>query len=276
MTPLAAGRELPERTLLAHNYAEDSENKIHSDETARAYGFRGGLVPGIGACAYLMHPIAAAWGRDWVEGGTFAAKLLKPVYHGDRVATRARVADDGGIGAQLFDSVGELCAAARAALAHAEPPPAPADYPKVPLPAADAQLAPTCAAVRAGILLGSREFIYDQALAASTFVRDMREDLSLFSGAGALCHPAFALAQANYIARDNIALGPWIHAASEAWHFGAPRDGEPVSLRGRVAESFEKRGHDFAVLDLALFGDGERPLAKIRHTAIIRPRRADA
>ena len=31
---------------IAYNHATESENKIHSDEVARRYGFRGGLVPG--------------------------------------------------------------------------------------------------------------------------------------------------------------------------------------------------------------------------------------
>ena len=34
-------------TITAHNPATGSENRIHADDVARRYGFRGGLVPGV-------------------------------------------------------------------------------------------------------------------------------------------------------------------------------------------------------------------------------------
>ena len=45
---------------IAFNQATDSENRIHSDEVARQYGFRGGLVPGVTVFAYLVHPALVA------------------------------------------------------------------------------------------------------------------------------------------------------------------------------------------------------------------------
>ena len=41
----------------ALNTAPDSENQIHSDELAKEYGFKGGLVPGVTVSAYLLHPV---------------------------------------------------------------------------------------------------------------------------------------------------------------------------------------------------------------------------
>ena len=34
-------------TITARNPAAESENRIHADDVARRYGFRGGLVPGV-------------------------------------------------------------------------------------------------------------------------------------------------------------------------------------------------------------------------------------
>jgi hypothetical protein len=51
-----------------------------------------------------------------------------------------------------------------------------------------------------------------------------------------------------------------------------PRDGEFVSLRGQVVESYEKRGHEIVTLELGLFTEDPRPIARIRHTAIVRLR----
>ncbi|HEY3142742.1 MAG TPA: hypothetical protein VGJ86_16500, partial [Acidimicrobiales bacterium] len=53
-------------TLVAKNTATTSANKIHDDEVAQRYGFRGGLVPGVDVYAYLTHPLAEAWGIDWL------------------------------------------------------------------------------------------------------------------------------------------------------------------------------------------------------------------
>ena len=53
----------------AYNTATESTNKIHDDDVARTYGFRGGLVPGVDVYAYLTHVPTERWGwRGWVTG----------------------------------------------------------------------------------------------------------------------------------------------------------------------------------------------------------------
>jgi hypothetical protein len=37
------------REVSAYNTAAASDNKIHNDSVARRFGFRGGLVPGVGS-----------------------------------------------------------------------------------------------------------------------------------------------------------------------------------------------------------------------------------
>jgi hypothetical protein len=70
----------------------------------------------------------------------------------------------------------------------------------------------------------------------------------------------------------NYKLGPWIHAASDLINWSAVRDGEEVSVRGRIANCFERKGHEFVVLDLLLVAEGTRIVQQARHTAIYRPR----
>jgi hypothetical protein len=89
-----------------------------------------------------------------------------------------------------------------------------------------------------------------------------------------ICHPAFWIAQANEMLMRNIALGPWIHTASDARHYALAQDGERLSLRGRVVDLSERRGHELIVVDLGLFGENDRPVAHIKHTAIIKLREA--
>jgi hypothetical protein len=70
----------------------------------------------------------------------------------------------------------------------------------------------------------------------------------------------------------NIALGPWIHLKSLVRHCAIPRDGERLSLRGKVIDAYDRRGHEILEAVLAVFGDADRPIADISHSAIIKLR----
>ena len=67
-------------------------------------------------------------------------------------------------------------------------------------------------------------------------------------------------------------LGPWIHVSSELALLGVVHDGETVAARAVVLDEFERKGHRFVTLDVAISAD-DRPVQRITHTAIYRPRR---
>jgi hypothetical protein len=274
MTELILDQELPPYQVIACNYATDSTNRIHSDEVAATYGFSGGLVPGIGDYAYLTRPVVEVLGRAWLERGAMAVKLLKPLYDGETVCARGKVIGVNPVSLQLelCNAAGTVCAAATASLPASLPPLDPADYPARPLPAADERPSAELINLPAGMMLGSWEFRLNLAEAATKALEDFRDALPIYHGPEAVCHPAALLAEANQILVLNVVLGPWIHAASEVQHYALAEDGETLSLRGRIAESYHRRGHDFVTLDLAMFGRGDRPIVSIKHTAIVRLR----
>ena len=100
------------------------------------------------------------------------------------------------------------------------------------------------------------------------------ERLPIYEGSQAVAHPFALLRLSNQILMSNFKLGPWIHAASDLINWSAARDGEQISVRGRIAERFERKGHEFVVLDVLILGNGVRVVQQVRHTAIYRPRRA--
>jgi hypothetical protein len=274
---LQIGSLLPDYTVIAHNYAFDADNKIHSDDVAARYGFAGGLVPGVGNYAYLTRPMVNALGRAWLERGTLAAKFIQPVYHGEQVSVRGTVTSVEPVELQLelFNSAGALCAVGKAGLPSVLPALDPSDYPAQPLPPPEQRRAAAINAVPAGTVLGALDFALDLADEGAAFLDKVVESLPLYRGANVedrLCHPAYWPAQANEIVMRNVALGPWIHTATETQHYALARHGELLSLRGRVAAAYEKRGHELVELDLALFGVPDRPIAKLKHTAIIKLR----
>ena len=250
--------------LVAHNTATASTNKIHDDEVARAFGFRGGLVPGVDVYAYLTHPPAEAWGLDWLARGTMRARFGSPVYDGDAIEVVAT--GDGGL--EVRDPSGAACAVGEAAL----PPspaaaPDPADWPDVeqradPPPAAPEELVP-------GTALGLAPHRFHAAKAIE-YLDDVRETLPLYAEAG-VAHPGWILRDANYVLSANVRLGPWIHVESVVEHHGLVHDGDLVAARAVVTKEWERKGHRFVALDV-LHLAGDRPVARTAHTAIYRPR----
>ena len=249
-------------TVTATNWATASSNKIHSDEVARRYGFRGGLVPGVTLYGYLMNPVVAQWDDDWLSTGWADVRFVSPAYDGDTVTASI---DDGQL--ELRDSAGNVCAAGSAGVA--APPPV-LDIPAVPLPAtrppaSEASLAP-------GTVLGAIEHRF-HADKAGDYLSMVAEDLPLYADKG-FAHPGWLLLDANDVLVGNVVLGPWIHVGSRAHYLSPVTDGQLVSTRAQVAECYERKGHRFVSLDVVTLADGA-PAMTVRHTAIWQVREVD-
>ena len=245
--------------IIAHNYGADHANAIHNDEGARQHGFAGALVPGVAVYGYLMRPAVNAWRLDWLTRGAASVRFLHPVYDGERVIAEA----DDAMNLQLLNAAQQACAIGSATL--------PAELPRI---SADdyeqgemRMRPPAMVSFHIGEPLGSLAFTMDWQNERDGFLANMNDDNPLYRNA---LHPAFWLAQANEVFMRNIALGLWIHTASEIQHYALVEEGEPISMRGRVSELYEKKGHEYLAADLAAFGEHERPLVQIKHTAIIR------
>lgn len=256
---------LLERTVNAYNTAHASENKIHDDETARRFGFSGGLVPGVDVYAYMVHPALATWGADWLHGGRLAARFAKPVYDGKDVLVRASGTDPMTIEVRHADTV---CASGEARLETGDQGIGGPPIPRAPLPDERPPAAPK--SLVKGHVLGSLELAYD-ADEGRDYQRDVREDHALFEN-GALAHPGWLLRRANRILAENVLLGPWIHVASDARFLGLLRAGESLSVRGTVLDNYEHKGHRFVDLDVLLLAGAGHPVMRAKHTAIYAPR----
>ena len=228
----------------ARNTAPDSENRIHDDRTATAYGFRAGLVPGVTIYGYLTVPVIERFGEDWLARGGMHVRFLQPVYDGEEVVVEL---SENNVTAS-YD--GTVCAAGELFWPE-DAPPSLALCPEEPLPA----VRPAASA---------------ESLAPGRVFGTLYVDLSLRDHE----YPAALLALSNHLLIENVKLGPWLHAASELRHFSVARDGDRLSVRGRVAECFERKGHRFVVLDIVVAAGADRLVQHVRHTAIyeLRPR----
>lgn len=267
--------QLPIYRVRARNTSADSENKIHDDATAASFGFRGGLVPGVTVYAYMTVPIVERFGLGWLERGSMQVKFHQPFYDGEDVIVRA----EADVSAEPFKIAviagredGTVCATAHALVndrstRHGEP--RLGDYPEAPLPRLDARPVPSRQLLDLGTVMGTLTATI--SVPATTVLENLNERLPIYRCAEAVAHPFTLLSLANEILVRNYKLGPWIHAATDLVNWSAARDGEEISVRGRIANCFERKGHEFVVLDILIVA-GDRIIQQIQHTAIYRPR----
>ncbi|MEM7250532.1 MAG: MaoC family dehydratase [Pseudomonadota bacterium] len=247
----------------AINYAKDSANRIHSDEYAAAQGFKGGLVPGVGDFAYLARAALQHFGPPLLEGSQLSGKFIKPVYDGELVTSQGVGTDR--LELQLLNEDNVVCAIGAASLT---PDPEPernefsANGPPELMP-------PSLEEVRPGQSLQPYQYRYQRAAATADARAKFGYDNPLFVGPSASWHPALCLHDANQMLRRSIALDAWIHTGSVVSYFRQPHDGELLSWLGTIAKTYEKRGNIVTEADLALFGEDDRSLVRVHHTAII-------
>lgn len=274
---LTAGAVLPEFHVSASAPVEPHENKIHEDDLARQYGFKGGLVPGVTVYAWMTHPVVEALGVEWLERGEFQARFAKPIYYEEPATIRARVASLTGdavtIEVAAHNSLGEVCGTATMTLGSGaeSSPPAVAGYAVAPVPAERPRV--TRAHLESLTVLGTPELDLT-ATVASGFLTRFGENLAVYTEARGPAHPGIHLDLSNRALDRNVRMSPWIHVESRGRHWSAARVGERLAMRGRIERLFEKKGHEFVEADLLLVAGGSRPVASIRHTAIYLLRKA--
>jgi hypothetical protein len=106
------------------------------------------------------------------------------------------------------------------------------------------------------------------------YLVDIRETEPLYAREK-LVHPALMLRLSNSALKDNVKLGPWIHAASSIRHCGLAHASVSLAAHAEVAANYERNGHRFVDLDVVIVADRIRAVAQVRHTAIYRLRQAE-
>lgn len=254
-------------TLTAENHHRASENKIHDDPVAKAYGFKGGLVPGVDVFAYFAHLPAREWGLSWVESGRLETSFRSPVYDGELVTVTRADDQDGGPGDPvelvLHNAEGAACATGTAEERSGTDLPDPKDWPDADPSSVGSDASPESLTV--GTALGpiATGFHADRA---GDYLAEIGETLPLFIDEG-VAHPGWLLRFANFVLATHVRLGPWIHVSSDVSSLGLVRDGEQVETRAVVTDESERKGHRFVVLDVLVTADG-RPVQRTTHTAI--------
>ena len=257
--------------VVAYNTSRHSENKMHDDAVARRFGFAGGLVPGVDVYAYMAHPAVARWGRSFLEHGSMQARFLKPVYDGEIAIVTATEAN-GSLDLEVR-SRDVVCATGSASMTNTAPPrldtfvAAVAGDPASRQPADELTL-------QEGRWFGMRP-LRITVESITQYVADVRETDPLYASEN-LAHPGLLPRLFNWALMHNVVLGPWIHVASKIDHLAAAQVGDELTVRAQVTGNYDRKGHRFVELDGVVVANGTKPIARVAHTAIYRPRAAAA
>jgi hypothetical protein len=259
----------------AFNPVPESENRIHGDEIARAHGFRGGLVPGVVVSAYLLHPAAVAWGRDWLERGRAHVVVHSPVYDGEQFRVEVENASRVAYEASLVDDLGAHCASAEVELPESLPePPARRGDPLLqrdaPRPLASRE---TLERLRESGLRALRGRWNDSA-EITRYLRDPSALAPIYREPG-YANPAFILGLTNWLLGRNVKMDAWLHLETWSQHHEAIAPDTELVAEAAIADLFEKKGHEFVDLDVAIFRASDaNAVAQARLRAIYKLRGA--
>ena len=237
----------------AVNLPDHADNPIHTDEGARAAGFRSALVAGTTVHAYLTRPVVEAWGTGWLAGGASMVEFLAPVEAGDRVDCVPGPDPDGEAGDGSVEVRGEVAGDLRARLvAHRSCPEGfLEDVPDGRVPGGEPL------PVHVEVVDGPRA---DYASRAG-------DDLGLYDEHG-LVHPCIWTTLANAVMVRHLVDPPWIHTRSRVVHHRTLALDAPMLVEATVVDRFETRRGSRAVVDVSVSSDGD-PVATVRHEALV-------
>ena len=240
----------------ALNTAPDSENQIHSDELAKKYGFKGGLVPGVTISAYLIHPIIESLGRSWLERGYANCKITSPLYDGETFEVLSEDFGEGQINTFLKNQEGKIIANAETKLLQ-DSIPGP-DY-RGDSFAEENHLAPVASLEIWEKLKkeGCKAFKFywggDKPL---LYLSDEKKLPKLLQpkdiGYANLC---FLLGCSNWTLAGNAFMNPWVHLQTKSQNYRPVQMDTTLITEMSVKDFYERKGHEFIEVDVNLFED---------------------
>ena len=261
--------------VVAKNIAARAENKIHSDDVARSFGFKGALISGVAVYSYMTRPLAERYGAGWLGEIAAEVKFYKPAYDGDSLTIR--VQDSGEpdcVTVTALNQQGETLAAMTAGRTGGAAPLEHTENLKFIEPPAGAERIPV-----SWEALQVRQPLWSFPWRPSEqdnleWAGGVSDDLPLYrEGAAPPLHPGYVLRAANMTLGNQFILPAWIHVSSRVQTRAVLRAGERIDVHAVPVEKFEKKGNQYAVVNMCMM-TGNVAAVEIGHTFIFRVRKA--
>ncbi len=257
--------------ILAINDAEESENRIHSDEIAEKYGFTGALVSGVNVFGYLTQPLVKAFGPAFLKQGMLDVIFLKPAYQDDLLTikteeSRSETSKRNCV-TSLSNEKGLLLAKLESWLPR-ELPPVNAlaamvcEHKEIVRPEIEWDLIALQEPAPAFTWQPSHEENQER-------VTVQRDRAACYEGSAGHIHPYFLLDACNQALMRLFVLPAWIHTGSKITLRAPLLVGQSIEMKTIPIDKWERKGHQFIRLYIAMLVGGE-VVAEIEHTAIFR------
>lgn len=274
-----------ERTITAFLDGDDSleiNNIIHSTAGAARFGYTGPLVGGTTVYAWSIAALVEALGDAWLDEGWVEFQLRKPVYPSEVITTRVTPVSDSVIPAQagispqdsavvdftMTKHTGDIAVRGTAGLGIADfnseistatdraPQPEPADRPFI-----------TRAVAPLGEDLPAMAIDLSAAEAAWYAEQKAHDAHPLWHGDNALVHPGWIAQRANALLAHTWRYTA-IHASSQIQHLAAVHPDQTLLVSGRLDSGYERKGHEYAIIDLTVTGEEGQDLVRMRQPTI--------
>ena len=238
----------------ALNTAPDSENQIHSDDLAKRYGFKGGLVPGVTVSAYLLHPVIESSGMAWLEKGYANCKITSPLYDGENFEVISEILREGQTNTFLKNEDGKIIANAESKILE--------NIPSKPKYRGDLLIQEEFKAPIASFAEwkklkkeGCKAFKFhwggDNPL---IYLSDEKKlPLILQPSKSGHANLSFLLGCANWILAGNAFMNPWVHLETKSQNYKAVSLETALIAEMSVIDFYEKKGHEFIEVEVNLF-----------------------
>jgi acyl dehydratase len=254
---------MPLHQPVAINHSQAHENRIHSDDVARAYGFTGALVPGVAVFGHMTYPLTSELGVGWLGHSHIALRLHKPAYDGDRLSVPLKQTGEQTYLVECYNAADVLLAQLTV-----EFPPA--------LPPVDARAQIAGATTKPKrVEIGWNEIEVNTPFAAVAwtpsveenrkYTDELADDLPVYRTG--VVHPHLIQHWCNQMLVRRFILPAWIHVGTEMTFRRVLKVGDAVDVRAIPIEKWERKGHEFIKLYLAFLVDGT-PAVEAVHTAI--------
>ena len=256
---------MPIHTAVARNFAEASENKIHSDEIAKRFGFTGALVPGVTVFGHLAWPLTRRYGERWLQSSWVTTRFIKPAYHSETISLADRENGADSVVVECRNSADVLLATLECTIESSQ---GPADiYAHLGgATQSQARVDINWDTVQVDEPFPTYLWQPDEALNREYAAR-VDDETELFRKG--VLHPHAILSQANQVLVRRYVMPAWIHTGSEIRFRRLLRVGEAIEVRAVPLEKWERKGHQFIKLYVAYAVGGELA-TEIFHTAIFR------
>jgi len=257
--------------ILALNNAEQSENRIHSDEIAQRYGFSGALVSGVNVFGYLTQPLVRAYGESFLQQGIMDVLFLKPAYQDNLLSIQTENLGQESCQRNHLTSIVNEDNVLLAKLESWLPDELPPTNPLANMESGKQET--DRAEINWDAIILNKPCPYFQWQPTQEendeHVAVQRDQFDAYQGSDAYLHPFFILDACNKALMRMFYLPAWIHTGSKLVIRKALRLGETIEVRTMPIEKWERKGHQFIKLYIAMW-ESDSVALEVEHTAIFK------